>query len=72
LCDRKAWDALEAHNKSFFEKVEKGEIRLEHEREFFTGFIGGTFGPNYNYRALEGTVGMTSVNSHWKWQTISS
>ncbi|MHC5191375.1 MAG: carboxylesterase family protein [Planctomycetota bacterium] len=53
LCDRKAWDALEAHNKSFFEKVERGEIRLEREREFFTGFIGGTFGSNYNYKALE-------------------
>ena len=53
LCDRKAWDALEADNKHFFEKVEKGEIRLEREREFYTGFIGGTFGPNYNYEALE-------------------
>ncbi len=53
LCDRKAWDALEAENKRFFEKVDKGEIRLEREKEFYTGFIGGTFGPNYNYEALE-------------------
>jgi hypothetical protein len=53
LCDRKAWDALEAHNKDFFEKVDRGEIRLEKERGFFTGFIGGTFGPNYKYQALE-------------------
>jgi len=53
LCDRTAWDVVEADNRRFFQKVEKGTIRLKRPKGYYVGFIGGTFGPNYNRKALE-------------------
>lgn len=50
LCDRKAWDALRAYNERYADQVASGRERFRLLRH---PFLGGTFGPVYNQRALE-------------------
>lgn len=48
LCDRAAWDKLNAFNKSYARKHNLNPGRVMHH-----GFLGGTFGPIYNRAALD-------------------
>ena len=52
LCERKAWDAIEAANKRHAGKLRGGNPARNRERILNHPFLGGTFGPVYNKRAL--------------------
>ncbi len=52
LCDRKAWDAIEAANKRHAGKLRGGNPARNRERIMNHPFLGGTFGPVYNKQAL--------------------
>jgi len=47
LCDRAAWDQLNAYNRAYARKH-----GLNTERVLHHGFLGGTFGPVYNRNAI--------------------
>lgn len=48
MCDRAAWDALEAYNKAYA----KQSGQADDPRMLHHPFLGGTFGPIYNRQAL--------------------
>jgi hypothetical protein len=52
LCDRKAWDDIETANKRHAGKLRGGNPARNRERIMNHPFLGGTFGPVYNRRAL--------------------
>ena len=52
LCDRAAWDRLRAENQRFVAVLRQRNPRVNPQRLLNHGFLGGTFGPVYNSRAL--------------------